>query len=448
MRRLSILALSIALGCGLGCGSSGSKDDPDGKTSSKNDPDGGAAGQDGSGGTNGHAGGSGTGGKGGAGAGSSGNGAAGNGASGSGAAGNGSSGSGAGGSGGTSGSAGTGGSGGAGSASKPLAQLRDALSAAICDALDACLGESALRELTAREDCATRVGAQLRATDFAYLDKAVTDGRVLYHPLNVKKCTDDIRALECDVLSNPLPKTCADVLEGNVKVGGECVITADCQGEAFCAGADQCPSHCAALLAEGDACSGDNQCGADLMCVDGHCLRPSRDGEPCNGMSGKLCRIGFTCEGSTDVDTGKCVANSTVQVGDEGDMCEPGGALCKEGLSCVYDGSSAFHCEARVASGGDCHLGLPSQCPVDEYCDATDVTEQSTCHKLPGAGDACVLSGMCAAGLVCVKEDSGPTCRTIEDNCGACSSDDACRSQNCDNGKCAPPPACGEASGC
>jgi len=50
--------------------------------------------------------------------------------------------------------------------------------------------------------------------------------------------------------------------------------------------------------------------------------------------------------------------------------------------------------------------------------------------------------------MVCVKEDSGPMCRAIQDNCGACSNDDECRSLNCDKGKCAPPPACGEASGC
>jgi hypothetical protein len=453
MRSLSILALCFALGFGVGCGSDGSKDDGGDKTPGKTGDTNSGSGGDGAGAANGHAGGSsGAGGNGQAGDGSSGSGAAGDGSGGSGAAGDGSGGAGgtAGdGSGGAGGTAGTsGGSGGSGSVSKPLSQLRDALSDAICDALDACLGESALRELTEREDCATRVGAQLRATDFAYLDQAVTDGRVLYNPLHVSDCTDDIRALECDVLSNPLPKSCADVLEGNVKIGGECVITADCEGAAFCAGADQCPSHCSALLAEGDACSGDSQCGADLMCVAGHCLRPSRDGEPCNGMSGKVCRIGFTCEGSTDVDTGMCVANSTVQVGNEDDECEPGGALCKEGLSCVYDGVSAFHCENRVASGADCHLGLPSQCPSDEYCDATEVTEQGTCRKLPGVGDACVLSGVCAAGLVCVSEDQASTCRAIQDNCGACNSDDECRSLNCDQGKCAPPPACGEASGC
>jgi hypothetical protein len=444
MRKLSILALSVALCCGVGCGSNGSKDDG-GKTPSKvGDPDGGS--DDGAGTSNGGAGhggsGSGAGGKGQAGDGGT------SGASGSGAAGDGGSGDGGSGAAGK-GSGGTGaGSAGSGSTSKPLSELSDTLAGAICDALHTCLGKSALRALTEREDCATRVGAQLRATDFAYLDQAVTDGRVLYDPTSLPDCLDDIRALECDVLSHSLPKSCAAVIGGNVPLDGECVISAECAGTAFCAGGDQCPTHCTALLDAGDACSGDNECSDGLICAAGHCLLPSSDGEPCNGDSGKICRLGFTCQGSTDVDVGECVENSTVQVGDVNDACEPGGALCKEGLSCVSSGGDAFHCEAAVGSGGDCHLGLPSQCPIDEYCDATDVTAQSVCRKLPGDGDACVLSGSCAAGLVCVSEDRGSTCRPIADNCGACSSDAACRSQHCDQGKCMPPPACGEASGC
>ncbi len=333
-------------------------------------------------------------------------------------------------------------------AATALADLPDALATSVCAAIDSCVGAAVLRELTEHEDCTVRVAAQLRATEFAFIEQSVSSDRVAYDPSQLPACLDDIRGLGCDVLSHTLPPSCSAVLDGQVQIDGECAISSECHGAAFCAGADQCPSHCAPLLSEGDACSGDNQCGDDLTCAGGQCVRPSLEGEPCNGNSGTTCRIGFTCQGSTDVDPGSCVPNAMVQIGNEGDSCEPGGSLCKDGLSCVYASGSEFHCESAVGSGASCHLGLPGQCPNDEYCDTTEVTAQSTCRKLPGEGQACVLTGRCAPGLVCVAEGQDHNCRAIEDNCGACSDDAACRSGNCDQGKCAPPPACGEAFVC
>jgi hypothetical protein len=324
----------------------------------------------------------------------------------------------------------------------PLSQLPDAFAGAICDAMQSCVGGSALMQLTNGEDCATRVAAELRATEFAYMDKAIASGHVLYDSSPVPACLDGIRALGCNVLSHSFPAPCVDVLAGNVKTGDVCTVSAECAGTAFCAGTSACPSHCAALLAEGDACNGNNECGDDLMCVTGHCLRPSLAGEPCNGTSGKVCRLGFNCSGATDTQTGMCVDNASIQVGALGASCEPGGALCKEGLSCVYNGSSAFHCEAGVASGAACHLGLPKQCPSDEYCDATDVTTQSTCKKLPGDGKPCALQKLCAAGSTCVDDGGSFNCHAIQTNGNACTADDACRSSSCVSGLCAPPPAC------
>jgi hypothetical protein len=106
----------------------------------------------------------------------------------------------------------------------------------------------------------------------------------------------------------------------------------------------------------------------------------------------------------------------------------------------VFDGSSGFHCEQAVSAGGACHLGLPGQCPNDEYCDATEVTAASTCRKLPGAGQPCVLNGLCKGGLLCVANDN--TCHPVADNGGECVSDATCRSGNCESGRCEPPPSC------
>lgn len=324
----------------------------------------------------------------------------------------------------------------------PLEQLPDAFAEAICGALLDCVGPSKLRELTEREACAAAVGAELRAKDFAYMDEAIAAGHVLYDPAQLDACADGIRALGCGVLTQSFPEPCVQVLEGNVAIDGECAITAECEGTAFCTSGASCPSTCQALLGADAACDDDGQCGDGLACVGGTCAALSGDGEPCSGDSGKACALGLSCVGSTDTAAGACQPNAEVQAGGEGDACEPGGILCQEGLSCVFDGGSAFHCEAAVASGESCHLGLPGQCPSDEYCDTTEVTAAGTCRALPGDGAACVLGDLCLGGHACVVEGMTATCRAIADNGAACGADAACRSGHCVGGSCEPPPAC------
>ena len=326
----------------------------------------------------------------------------------------------------------------------PPDALPEAFAQAICDALLACVGPAKLRELTEREPCTARVAAELEATEFDSMEDAIAAGHVLYDPSELQACLDGVRELGCGVLSDSFPPPCDDVLAGNVETDGECAISAECQGTAFCAGAaaGTCPSTCRELLPAGAECSAHNECGDDLMCVAGTCAALSRAGEPCGGDSGKACALGFNCMGSTDVDAGECADNASVQVGDAGDSCEPGGTLCVDGLSCVFDGEGAFHCEPYVGAGAACHLGLPGQCPVDEYCDAASVTESGTCRALPVDGASCVLGDLCAPGLVCVLEGDAPVCRAIRGNDGECSVDGACRSGNCVAGTCEPPPTC------
>jgi hypothetical protein len=323
----------------------------------------------------------------------------------------------------------------------PLSKLPEAFAGAICDALSGCLGEAKLRELTRREGCKAAVEAELRAKDFAHMDGSISAGRVLYDPERLEECLEGIAALECDVLTHTFPEPCVAVLDGNVKLGEECVITADCEGAAFCA-SDSCPSNCTALLGVGKSCSGDDQCGDGLDCSGGKCIAPAAAGDECGADSGKACALGLNCKGATDTVVGSCVTNSVVQVGDEGDVCEPGGELCKDGLSCVFDGGNGFVCEKAVGAGAACHLGLPGQCPNDEYCDATEVTAASTCRELPSAGEECVLNGLCKGGLVCIADGGSNTCHAIADNGSECASDAACRSNHCESGRCEPPPAC------
>jgi len=324
-----------------------------------------------------------------------------------------------------------------------IAELPDEFAVAICDAMEACVGASALRELTAREACAPRVAAELRATEFHYMTMAIDSGHVLYDPSRLAACLDGVRELGCEVLTDSFPQPCVEVLAGNVALGGACSISAECEGTAFCAGAASatCPSTCTELLPEGATCSADNECADDLLCLAGRCELLSRSGEACNGTSGKMCALGLNCLGASDTAIGQCVENAEVQVGEQDESCEPGGTLCREGLSCVFDGSAGFHCQPYVAAGEACHLGLPGQCPAGEYCDAASVTEEGTCRPLPGDGDACVLSGLCAGGLACV-DDGVAVCRAIQSNGSECSTDRECRSGHCESGRCEAPAVC------
>jgi hypothetical protein len=141
---------------------------------------------------------------------------------------------------------------------------------------------------------------------------------------------------------------------------------------------------------------------------------------------------------------GECERNSVIQAGALDEECDLTGILCEEGLSCVFDGDNGYHCEGPSEAGGACHLGAPGQCPPDQYCDATDVTTESTCEPLPTAGEECVLAGLCAPGNACVTDGSDRVCRPISENGGDCAEDAACRSGNCVSDTCEPPPACTE----
>jgi hypothetical protein len=81
---------------------------------------------------------------------------------------------------------------------------------------------------------------------------------------------------------------------------------------------------------------------------------------------------------------------------------------------------------------------LPSQCPQDDYCSASDVTTQGECAQLPKDGEACVLGSECAGGHVCLA-DAGKqvTCRRIRDLGEDCSQDAMCRSGRCKAMQCA-----------
>jgi hypothetical protein len=329
------------------------------------------------------------------------------------------------------------GSGGAGSNSRPDEIDRDAiaagLAAALCAALEKCVGAAKLAALSGREDCTARYTAGLRQDELGTLDASVADGRVKIDGSQFEACYRDTRALGCAVHTERLPASCQSAIAGQQHAGDTCSLDADCVSEHFCPITAACPRQCEPTRPAAESCERDAECQRGLLCTNGECAAPSKVGETCAGASGKLCALGLSCMGSDDTTSGKCQTNASIQAGARDAVCMPGGTLCKEGLSCAYDGSSGFKCQAAVAKGATCRLALPSQCPVDTYCNAPDVTSTGTCLALPVDGDECVLGDDCAPGHICVvSDDQRAICHRIANIAEPCDANELCRSGVCD----------------
>ncbi|HKP60219.1 MAG TPA: dickkopf-related protein [Polyangiales bacterium] len=344
---------------------------------------------------------------------------------------------GGGGSGGSSGSSGHGGTGGSGGSSEPPKADRDSiargLAAAICDALEKCVGAAKLAALTGREDCKQRYTESFQQDDLGSLDASIKAGTVKLDAGKLETCYKDTRALGCAVHAERLPASCQAAIAGQQDEGEICSLDIDCVSEHFCPIGAECPRHCEPTREVDADCERDAECQSGLLCTNGHCAAPAKQGDHCAGNSGKICALGLSCMGSSDQIPGTCQTNASIQAGALNAPCMPGGTLCKEGLSCAYDGGAGFKCQAAVKKGETCRLALPTQCPIDTYCNAAEVTVTGTCVALPVDGEACVLGDDCAARHICVVgDDQSAICHRIADIGEPCAADQLCRSGVCD----------------
>jgi len=336
----------------------------------------------------------------------------------------------------------SGAAGGAGGSNQPdptvdvnVSEISASIAAAICDALNACVGPTKQAMLTGREDCVARYSASIEQDDFGSITESIKAGAIKLDESKLDACYSDTRALGCNVQAQRLPASCQAAIAGQRNVDDTCSLDADCVSAAYCPLDAMCPRSCEATHASGEACTRDAECQHGSICNASKCSVPAAEGEACAGDSGSLCALGLSCVGSDDVTPGICQTNASVQVGELDDACTPGGALCKEGLSCAYDGA-AFKCVAAVASGATCQLSLPSQCPVETYCSAADLMQTGTCLALPTDGKACVLNNQCAGGNVCVTQAGTATCHKLGDLGDPCLANALCRSGACSNGTC------------
>jgi hypothetical protein len=316
----------------------------------------------------------------------------------------------------------------------------------LCAALERCYGHADLLTdaLTGR-DCVALNENTLRNGELQYLPDSVAAGRVLWRPEELADCMTDIENLGCDARSQRLPASCQLLIVGTVEVGEDCALDEECAGRAFCDRETPatCPGTCAPLRPEGEDCNNndDDQCENGLVCFRGTetCEPLGALGDTC-GDGLPACKPGLLCRGQGQGE--ECVAFDTVYFRRVGEECMRGGALCAPGLVCESTSGNDGVCAQKVGEDESCKRAIPNQCPVTQYCPATDPGETGTCTDYPGDGEPCIADGRtqtCADGTTCIAG----TCRARVDVGEPCMAAGQCWSGACGgDGQCTAPPMC------
>lgn len=243
--------------------------------------------------------------------------------------------------------------------------------------------------------------------------------------------------------------SCFDALVVGVPIGGACefsgmgcadgagVCSRSCvarpstAGErcsVSCGGGLACvDGNCADPVAEGGACTDNEDCAADELCVGGRCGDPAGAGETC--ASDDECGTGYEC-------AGVCTAAAA--------SCRVDSPSCGAGRDCRT--GSRRVCLARVGLGERCDDDFACQDRL--FCDFGVFPSQ--CAPLPTLGEACDRS--CTDGAVCVFDrfGSGGLCvehRRLGEDCssGTWSGEPLCESGlTCNMGLCGGAPRLGE----
>jgi hypothetical protein len=165
--------------------------------------------------------------------------------------------------------------------------------------------------------------------------------------------------------------------------------------------------HCAAPVASGGACLGEDECADGLRCLSGRCAPVATAGQACSQLHD--CADGLSCLMSYTT-SGTCMATT-----------------------CSEAGRDTGNCTTTTSTGRACAPDFT--CRPLEVC-AIESTATGVCRPTPGPGESCdnFVGFDCVAGLVCEL----PTKTCVEPRLGgACGVTGEALDQ-----------ACGEALGC
>jgi hypothetical protein len=337
----------------------------------------------------------------------------------------------------------------------PLAELPAEFAAAQCTLFERCL-EPIFHVFFSLEECGAFYTRAAEDSGLGDLEAAVEAGTVKYDGKKAAQCLDTLANRDCEDVNQRTIDVCEDALAGTVEAGGDCELDEECTGSLICEISDQCPGTCVDRYVAGDPCTENDECADGLICSNAtmRCIAPASDGEACGGGVEPECEGGSLCTGedNDNAEPGTCAPLDEIVENGVGEPCTPTvGGLCEEGLSCVVDSlTPTFTCKPMPASGGDCGIGFPENCPNGEYC-AISAAElalgvfEGNCQPLPQVGEACAARPIpsqpaCEAYARC-DEPTG-MCLGIRGLGESCSSNALCYSGNCENGGCAPVRAC------
>ncbi len=219
---------------------------------------------------------------------------------------------------------------------------------------------------------------------------------------------------------------------------GSCAAVA--MNGASCRRDEECASRfcnsndvCATRPGIGDACTGAADCFPKGRCAGGTCQALAKPGAACTSLD--ACAPPFLCKDGT------CQLMSlSCEPAAEGQQCA-WLQVCDEKTSC--DVLKGFTCTAKKPAGDGCLRSV--DCQAGLFCSSR------SCAPFAQAGQACGSRTVCASGLFCDESVSPQVCSAPKPVGAPCRTDEGCESGACSSSKCVsaclPPPA-GELPAC
>jgi hypothetical protein len=215
---------------------------------------------------------------------------------------------------------------------------------------------------------------------------------------SVQKCAAALTTATCDQYLAYDATALADCYyqPGTLANGTGCGSSAQCQS-AFCHFTGDC-GVCGDAVTLGGACTSSDDCGSDLLCVNGTCAKLPSVGQSCDVNIGCLapfvCKSGICARGAT----AGASCTSSPDTCDYSSFCSSGNVcqnyqLVAAGAAC--DETQGIYCEA----GGACSPGPSGTCM--KYAADGEACNDST-------GPYCMFPAACVSG-VCKIADPG-TC--------------------------------------
>ncbi|MFO0681717.1 MAG: hypothetical protein U0234_06690 [Sandaracinus sp.] len=266
---------------------------------------------------------------------------------------------------------------------------------------------------------------------------AIDAGHIVYRADRAGACFDALGAVSCEGL-DATPSACQEVFQGTLADGAACTMQEECSATSTCTGGSGSCGTCTHVPQLGEACTDTTGCGTGSYCdaTSMRCTAAIAQGGACTPDGPNRCANNLVCVPSTSNPAqGTCSATPIVGAGES---CAS--ARCQDGLTCAVS-STGSTCRAP-RTDGTCQLSFsgPGDCGATQACNASFGAD-GTCVAIPTTGQACTST--CQAPARCVDDGSGGrVCLVPHANGEACTGRGDCWSGVCTGSVCEGRPLC------